>query len=113
MNPTHCCPWWLAYAFDNPLRRMVHDPQKVLGPYLRPGMVALDFGCGMGYFSIAMAKMVGPEGKVLAVDLQSQMLAIMMKRARKAGVDGRIVPVRAEKTRFVLPEPVDFALAMW
>ena len=113
MDPTHCCPWWLAYTFDNPLRRLVHDPRKVVGPYLRPGMVALDFGCGMGYFSIAMAKMVGPEGRVLAADLQPQMLAIMMKRAKKAGVDRRITPVQVEKTRLVLPEPVDFALAMW
>ena len=113
MEPTHCCPWWLAYTFDNPLRRLVHDPQKVVGPYLRPGMTALDFGCGMGYFTIAMAKMVGPEGKVLAVDLQPQMLAIMQKRAKRAGVADRIVPVPAEKTRFSLPEPVDFALAMW
>jgi len=113
MDPSHCCPWWLAYTFDNPLRRLVHDPQKVVGPYVRPGMTVLDFGCGMGYFSIAMAKMVGPEGRVLAVDLQPQMLAITMKRAKKAGVDGRVVPVPAEKTRFALPEPVDFALAMW
>lgn len=113
MEPTHCCPWWLAYAFDNPLRRLVHDPDQVVGPYVRPGMTVFDLGCGMGYFSIAMARMVGPQGRVMAVDLQPQMLNIMMKRAKKAGVADRIAPVPAEKTRLVLPEPADFGLAMW
>ena len=54
------CPCWMCYTFDNPLRRLVHDPRKIVGPYLREGMTALDVGCGIGYFAIGMAKIVGP-----------------------------------------------------
>lgn len=50
----HVCPWWLAYAFDNPLRRIFHKPEEMFAPYLREGMIAIDLGCGMGYFSISM-----------------------------------------------------------
>lgn len=109
----HCCPWWLAYTFDNRLRRLVQEPEKLLAPYLRPGMTALDVGCGMGFFSIAMARRVGPEGRVIAVDLQEPMLEVLARRAAKAGVGERLA------TRLALPddlrvhEPVDFALAMW
>ncbi len=77
------CPWWLAYSFDNPLRRYLHDPRKIVAPYLREGMIAIDIGCGMGYFSSGMAKIVGDAGKVIAVDVQQEMLDITLKRAKR------------------------------
>jgi ubiquinone/menaquinone biosynthesis C-methylase UbiE len=43
----------------NPFRCLLHDPEKILGPYVKPGMTVMDFGCGMGLISIAMAKLVG------------------------------------------------------
>ncbi len=34
----HVCPWWCAwFSINNPLRRLVHDPEKIVGPYVRPG----------------------------------------------------------------------------
>ena len=60
----HVCPWWLAYAFDNPLRRIFHNSEKIFTPYLNEGMTAIGIGCGMGYFSIGMAKIVGKTGKI-------------------------------------------------
>ena len=86
MTDKHICPWWLAYTFDNPLRRYFHDPQVILTPYLQEGMTAIDLGCGMGYFSRAMAKIVGDTGKVISADLQKEMLAITRMRAEKDGV---------------------------
>src|SRR5574341_1266039 len=83
---SHVCPWWLAYTFDNPLRRLAHDAGKILSPYLREGMTAVDLGCGMGYFSIAMAGIVGNQGTVISVDIQKEMLAVLRRRAEKAGV---------------------------
>ena len=38
----HVCPWWCAYTFDNALRRLLHDPEKLLSEWVRPGMTVLD-----------------------------------------------------------------------
>lgn len=107
------CPWWLAYTFDNPLRRLVHNPEKILGPYLEEGMTVLDTGCGMGFFSIAMAHLVGSGGKVIAVDVQPQILEVLKKRAEKAGVSERIVTVCCAQNELGVNEKADFALAFY
>jgi ubiquinone/menaquinone biosynthesis C-methylase UbiE len=109
----HVCPWWLAYTFDNPLRRIFHNPEKIFAPYLHAGMTAVDLGCGMGYFSIGMARMVGETGKVIAVDLQQRMLDILLARARKGGVANRITPFSCEENNVGPHAEVDFALAFW
>ena len=109
----HVCPWWLAYTFDNPLRRFFHDPEKIFAPHLKAGMTAVDFGCGMGYFSIAMAKIVGESGRIIAVDLQQQMLDVLQRRARKAGVAERITLIRCNDRETGITMPADFALAFW
>ena len=83
------CPWWLCPTFDNPLRRLIQDPDRILAGLVQPGETALDIGCGMGYFSIPLARLVGPEGKVICVDLQEQMLAGVRRRAERAGVADR------------------------
>ncbi len=86
----HVCPWWMGYILVNPLRRLIHNPRKILGPCIRPGMTVLDIGSGMGFFSLPMANLVGPEGKVLALDLQPEMIKILSRRATKAGLADRI-----------------------
>ena len=65
--PNSVCPWWLGYFIDNRLRRLIHDPARIVAPYIRPGMTALDVGCGMGLFSIAMAGLVGPSQWISSV----------------------------------------------
>jgi len=64
------CPVEKAGILDNRLRRLVQDPKIILKPYLKEGMIALDVGCGPGYFSLDMARMVGKTGRVIACDLQ-------------------------------------------
>jgi 2-polyprenyl-3-methyl-5-hydroxy-6-metoxy-1,4-benzoquinol methylase len=83
----HLCPWWIGYLLLSPLRRLAENPEKILGPYLQPGMTAIDIGCAMGYFSIPMARLVGPGGRVICVDIQERMLATLTRRARRKGVD--------------------------
>ena len=109
----HVCPWWAAYTFDNPFRKIFHNPEKVLGDYVKDGMTVMDLGCGMGYFSIGMASLVGGEGKVIAVDLQQKMLATMVKRASRSGVADRISPHLGAADDLELKEQVDFILAFW
>lgn len=112
-NHQHVCPWWLAYTFETPLRRFQTPPEKVLGPYLKEGMTFVDFGCGMGYFSVRGAKIVGNKGKVISVDIQTKMLEILMKNAKKAGVDNIIYPHLAQPDTINLNAEADFALAVW
>jgi ubiquinone/menaquinone biosynthesis C-methylase UbiE len=109
----HTCPWWILPLFDNPLRRLVHNPGQILGPFVRPGDTVLDIGCGMGYFSLGLAELVGEKGKVISADLQPEMLAGLAKRAKRAGVDGRIHPHLCQPEKIGVGEPVDFALAFW
>lgn len=105
------CPWWLAYLFDNPLRRLMQPVEQMVAPYLSPGMTVLDFGCGFGHFSLGMAPVVGPTGQVIAADIQSKMLDIMTDRARKAGLDGVICPHQCGCDGLGVRNQVDFVLA--
>jgi len=107
------CPWWLCYSFDNPLRRFIHDPEPLLAPFVQPGMTVVDVGCGMGYFTIPLARLTGPGGKVIAVDLQQRMLDALARRAEKAGVADRVIPHRCQKESLGVEGPADFALAFW
>jgi ubiquinone/menaquinone biosynthesis C-methylase UbiE len=113
MSNHHVCPWWLAYTFDNPLRRLIHNPGKILSAYVKKGMTVIDIGCGMGFFTLGLAELVGDTGMVIAVDLQQQMLDIMVKRATGKGLAHRIIPHRADPTAIGVTTPVDFGLAFW
>ncbi len=86
----HVCPVWVGYLLISPLRKLLENPEKMLGPYISQGMTVLEPGCGMGYFTLPMAQMVGPTGKVVVVDLQDKMLAKVRKRAAKAGLEARV-----------------------
>jgi len=86
----HICPPWVGRLLLTPLRRLVENPEKILTPFVREGMVVIEPGCAMGYFTLSLARMVGAEGKVVAVDIQPKMLATLERRARKAGLIDRI-----------------------
>ncbi len=86
----HVCPVWVGYFLASPVRKLYHNPVKILSPYIREGMNVMDVGSAMGFFSIPAAKMVGKSGRVICVDLQKEMLAKLAKKARKANVLERI-----------------------
>jgi ubiquinone/menaquinone biosynthesis C-methylase UbiE len=109
----HVCPWWLAYTFDNPFRRFFHKPDQMFAQYVKRGMTVADIGCGMGYFSIGLAKILKGNGKVISVDLQKKMLEVLEKRAKSAGVFDSIQPHLSKKDDIGLIEPIDFALTFW
>ena len=107
------CPVWMAYTFDNPLRGIVHAPQEMFKPYLHEGMRVLDIGCGLGFFSLEMAKMVGVSGKVTAIDLQPGMLKVVETRARKRGLGSRINTHQCGSNQLGTSERADFVLTFW
>lgn len=111
----HRCPSWLGPLLLNPLRRLVENPEKVLGALINQGMTVLEPGCGMGYFTLPIARMVGPRGKVVAVDIQPEMLSGLSRRAEKAGLSDRIEIRRAAESGMGLDDlkgKVDLALAL-
>jgi SAM-dependent methyltransferase len=84
------CPWWLGYFLASPVRRLWQDPAGILRPFVSEGMTVVEPGCGMGFFTIDLARLVGPSGRVVALDLQPRMLSGLVRRARRAGLTDRI-----------------------
>ncbi|HEY6838514.1 MAG TPA: methyltransferase domain-containing protein [Geobacteraceae bacterium] len=108
------CPHWLGYFLVSPLRRIWHDPEAILRPYVTPGMTVLDVGSAMGFFTLPLAGMVGPNGRVVAVDVQEKMLQSLHRRAVKANVAERIVLRVCSPTSLGLVDlagAADFAVA--
>ncbi|MBN1949057.1 MAG: class I SAM-dependent methyltransferase [Candidatus Cloacimonetes bacterium] len=106
-------PRWLEGLINSPFRRIIHNPAKIVSPYLRFGMIALDVGCGNGYFTLPMARIVGSSGKVLAVDAQQKLLENLNHRAGKAGYLNRIKTFLSVAGELPVYEPADFVLTFW
>jgi ubiquinone/menaquinone biosynthesis C-methylase UbiE len=104
----------MGYLLASPIRRWMQNPEELLAPYVREGMTVLEPGPGMGFFTLPMARMAGPAGRVIAVDIQAKMLDSLRRRAARAGLLPRI------ETRLAQPDSlgigdlegmVDFVLA--
>lgn len=108
------CPHWVGYLLVSPLRRLFHNPEKILKSYVTSGMTVLDVGPAMGFFTLPLAIMVGPGGKVVAVDVQEKMLLSLRKRADKSMVSDRILTRLSKPASLGLDEfegKIDFAIA--
>jgi ubiquinone/menaquinone biosynthesis C-methylase UbiE len=95
----HQAAGWL----ERPEREKEEAPSKMLAALkLKPGDVVADIGAGSGYHTFRMAKLVGDKGKVYAVDIQPEMLAIIRQRMKTGGVKN-VVPVKGTITDPKLP----------
>ncbi len=109
------CPPWMGYFLLNPLRKLVENPRKILGPLVDEGMVVLEPGCAMGFFTLPLARMVGAGGKVVAVDMEPRMLSTLERRARRAGLTERLEIRQCEANGLGIDDlagKVDFCTAM-
>ncbi len=86
----HVCPWWIGPLLCCPVRKLWENPDILLGPHVKAGMKILEPGCGMGYFTLPLARMAGEEGRVICRDIQPGMVSGLLRRARRAGLSGRI-----------------------
>ncbi len=76
-------PWLIRET-----REQEENPTVVLKQLgLKPGMVVCDMGCGNGFYSLPIAEMVAPKGKVLAVDIQPEMLQLLSRRSAEKKID--------------------------
>ena len=107
------CPWWLGYLLASPLRRMLQDPRAIVQPYASDGMTVIEPGPGMGFFTLELARLVGPKGRVVAIDVQPKMLEGLIRRARKANLAERIETRQPNGNHLGIEDlqgKVDFAL---
>ena len=99
-------------AFLDPIRRLFESPKKLIEPYVKDGQVVADLGCGSGYYTFALAELVGSRGKVYAVDLGKDCIRALEKKARKSGY--RNIEAHASSASdvsFMKDRSVDFVLA--
>ncbi|MBK7711908.1 MAG: methyltransferase domain-containing protein [Bacteroidales bacterium] len=87
MSTPYVCPATYSGSLDNFLRRLMHKPAKILSPFIKEGMTVLDMGCGPGFFTAELARLVGEKGKVIAADLQQEMLDKMILKVSSLGLE--------------------------
>jgi ubiquinone/menaquinone biosynthesis C-methylase UbiE len=107
------CPHQGAFLLDNWIRRILQPPGKLLQGFIDYGDTVVDLGCGPGFFTIPMARRVGPEGRVVAVDLQPPMLDHVRRKAARCGVADRITCHLARPAQIGLTLAADFILAWY
>jgi len=103
----------MAGILDNRIRRWLQNPQKIVGPYIEEGMTVLDVGCGPGFFSVEMARLVGESGRVIACDLQEEMLNKLRYKIQGTEIERRISLHKCQEDKIGLSEKVDFVLAFY
>jgi SAM-dependent methyltransferase len=107
-------PWWMGPLLLNPFRRWRLRPERLLSPFVHAGMKVLEPGPGVGFFTNALAHLVGPSGSVMAVDLQPRMLDRLEHRAMRAGYAERVQTRIADKNSLFIADlagTIDFVLA--
>jgi SAM-dependent methyltransferase len=92
-------------------RAREENPEKLLKALnLKPGQTICDFGCGNGYYTIRLAKRLGPQGTVYAVDIQPEMLDLLARSVKPRGLKN-VKPVLAtEKDPGLPPATFDMVL---
>ncbi|HPM76848.1 MAG TPA: methyltransferase domain-containing protein, partial [bacterium] len=98
-------PSWKGWLLINPVRLLLQPPDRVLGDLVAPGMTVLDLGCSMGYFTLPLARQVGPHGRVLCLDCDDAQLRVLRRRAARAGLLDRL------DLRLLAPTVPELALA--
>lgn len=109
------CSHKYASLLNNFLRKLTQPPKRIVGRYINKGDTVIDLGCGSGFFTIPMAKMVGDKGRVYGVDLQPEMLAKLTDNIGEPKTAARIIPHNSTQHSLDLPQNIkaDFLLACY
>jgi ubiquinone/menaquinone biosynthesis C-methylase UbiE len=107
------CPLALAGILDNKIRNFLHNPTKILKPYINKNMTIMDIGCGPGVFSIEAAKLLEGTGKVISVDMQEGMLEILRNKIKGQLIEKNIVLHKCTQYCINVTENVDLVLMIY
>jgi len=107
------CPVEKSGMLDNKFRKLFQNPQKILQPYIKEGMVVLDLGCGPGFFSMEIAKLLYPSGTVICADLQEGMLDVVRAKIRGTDHEPLFRLHQCDRDAINVSDPVDFILAFY
>ena len=91
----------------------MNNPEKFLELWVKPGMVVADVGCGTGFITLPLARLVGAKGKVIAIDLQPCMLEITRSATDSVGLKDRILFQQAQPETLGALPPLDGAITAW
>jgi ubiquinone/menaquinone biosynthesis C-methylase UbiE len=108
---------WIDMLLVSPLRYVLERPRRVLKEFVAPGMTVLEVGCGEeGIYSIAMVRLVGAKGRVVAVDLQPEKIRALERRLARSRLPPRIEARLCTEQDLAVEDldgQVDFALAVY
>jgi ubiquinone/menaquinone biosynthesis C-methylase UbiE len=100
-----------ASWLERPEREEEENPKRLIELLkLKDGDIVADIGAGSGYYSFRMAKLVAPKGKILAVDIQKEMLDIIRDRMKKDKIENVEPILGAEADPKLKDESVDVIL---
>ena len=112
-NKRMVCPMKVAGLLDSKFRKLFHNPNKILKPFIKRNISALDIGCGPGVFSIEIAKLMEGTGKVISVDMQEGMLEIIKKKIDGKIYEKNIVLHKCTQNCINVKENIDFLLLFY
>jgi ubiquinone/menaquinone biosynthesis C-methylase UbiE len=93
-----------AEWLERPEREDEEQPSKAIKALgIKHGQVVADVGAGSGYYTIRLAKQVGPNGRVYATDIQPEMIVFLQRRLERERIDN-VELVQATETNPRLPE---------
>lgn len=107
-------PHQAAALLEHPLRLRYRNPAETLGLFgVNAGMTILELGCGSGLFTVELARMVGEEGVIHAIDIQAPLVERARQRAIDAGVGNQVQVHHSGAGDLPLPdESIDLAMAI-